>query len=233
MTPDPRQDPPLVVQRVALALREHADYLDNLPPGGEALRGPYWYREGVHAAADLLRDRADRLDGTPAPTGSPDADTARQARVAELAATLTRGGADQDTIDRLISAVAEQTGAAIDDARLLEPILRWCVVPGCLREFDTNASMNGRTPARPEWAYTGWRLLHCSGVHPAGGYVCPTHADAVAAHTARRTNTNPGVLVQAECTCGAWSTDGLGIHWHGAARGLWEQHLLEELGAFA
>lgn len=38
---------------------EDAQYLDSLPPGGEALRGPYWYREGVHEAANLLRDRCD------------------------------------------------------------------------------------------------------------------------------------------------------------------------------
>lgn len=48
--------------RDAEVLRTAADKLDALPPGGEALKGPVWYREGVHDAADLCRDWADRAD---------------------------------------------------------------------------------------------------------------------------------------------------------------------------
>jgi hypothetical protein len=48
--------------RDAEVLRISADKLDALPPGGEALKGPYWYRQGVHDAADLARDWADQAD---------------------------------------------------------------------------------------------------------------------------------------------------------------------------
>ena len=48
--------------RDAEVLRTAADKLDALPPGGEALKGPVWYREGIHDAADLCRDWADRAD---------------------------------------------------------------------------------------------------------------------------------------------------------------------------
>ncbi|TSB32075.1 hypothetical protein [Streptomyces benahoarensis] len=47
---------------VVLRLRERADYLDALPPGGEALVGPYWYQQGIHDAAGLLRDEVDRIE---------------------------------------------------------------------------------------------------------------------------------------------------------------------------
>jgi hypothetical protein len=45
-----------VCEQVEKVLNTAADQLDALPPGGEALKGPYWYRQGVHDAADLLRD---------------------------------------------------------------------------------------------------------------------------------------------------------------------------------
>lgn len=51
-----------VEQHVALRLNEQADRLDSLPPSGEALQGPYWFRDGIHNAADLLRDEADRIE---------------------------------------------------------------------------------------------------------------------------------------------------------------------------
>jgi hypothetical protein len=56
--------------RDAEVLRTAADKLDALPPGGEALKGPVWYREGIHDAADLCRDwagRADNMDGFTGP----------------------------------------------------------------------------------------------------------------------------------------------------------------------
>ena len=43
----------------AEALRDAAEYIEALPPGGEALSGEYWYRSGLTDAAHILRDRAD------------------------------------------------------------------------------------------------------------------------------------------------------------------------------
>jgi hypothetical protein len=51
-----------IAHRDAEVLRTAADKLDALPPGGEALKGPLWYREGVHDAAGLCRDWADQAD---------------------------------------------------------------------------------------------------------------------------------------------------------------------------
>jgi len=51
-----------IAHRDAEVLRTAADKLDALPPGGEALKGPVWYREGVHDAAGLCRDWADQAD---------------------------------------------------------------------------------------------------------------------------------------------------------------------------
>lgn len=46
------------------ALDKLADTLENLPSGGEALKGPHWYREGVKAAAAIARDEAYHLRPT-------------------------------------------------------------------------------------------------------------------------------------------------------------------------
>lgn len=54
--------------RDAEVLRISAEKLDTLPPGGEALKGPQWYRQGVHDAADLCRDWADHADHGDGPT---------------------------------------------------------------------------------------------------------------------------------------------------------------------
>lgn len=35
--------------------------LENLPRGGESLKGPYWYRQGVEDAAVIARDKALKL----------------------------------------------------------------------------------------------------------------------------------------------------------------------------
>jgi hypothetical protein len=39
----------------AETLDRFADKLDALPPGGEALSGPYWYRDGLRDAASMAR----------------------------------------------------------------------------------------------------------------------------------------------------------------------------------
>jgi hypothetical protein len=58
-----------IAHRDAEVLRTAADKLDALPPGGEALKGPYWYRDGIHTAADLCRDWADHADNMDGFTG--------------------------------------------------------------------------------------------------------------------------------------------------------------------
>ncbi|CAM3456576.1 hypothetical protein [Stackebrandtia soli] len=59
-------DPESIVRAVrpiiaAEALRAAAEHIEALPPGGEALSGPYWYRSGLTDAAAILRDRADEM----------------------------------------------------------------------------------------------------------------------------------------------------------------------------
>lgn len=152
------------------------------------------------------------------------------ATAAELANTITRAGATPDDVQHLIAAVTDQAREEIRDRHLREPILHTCITPTCLRQFDMNARMSGRSPARPEWSGNNWRQLRGSAIHPADGYVCPDHADLLIAHMARRIEPYTRGRINVRCTCGQWSTSGLGITWHGAARGLWEQHLLEEMG---
>lgn len=66
-------------------LNAAADRLDKLPVGGEALKGPYWYRQGVHDAANLLRDWADASGAATAERDrDPDEDGDLQERIATL-----------------------------------------------------------------------------------------------------------------------------------------------------
>lgn len=55
---DPREYKATLDRYAAQILTQFASYLDNLPAGGEALKGPYWYRNGIKDAADLARDKA-------------------------------------------------------------------------------------------------------------------------------------------------------------------------------
>lgn len=118
-----------------------------------------------------------------------------------------------------------------DAANRLAPSLRGCLVPGCLAQFDVMAAMTGLEPVSPSWSGKGWQIIRGSAVHAAGGHVCPAHADQFAAHFPTRIEPQVPGRVEGRCSCGKWSTDGLDLTWHGAARGLWEQHLLEEIGA--
>lgn len=105
------------------------------------------------------------------------------------------------------------------------PVLRNCLVPGCLRQYDARAGLAGHPPARPSWSAEGWHTLGTgSAVHPAGGHICPDHAALIAAHMPQRDEQLREGRVFARCSCGDWSTGGW--RWHGAARGLWEEHLL-------
>ena len=125
---------------------------------------------------------------------------------------------------------AEWALALFDAANRLAPSLRGCLVPGCLAQFDTMAAMNGHTPARPEWSAKGWHAIFGTGAHPAGGHICPEHTDLLEVHRPRRAEPDVPGGAEVECGCG-WSTRGLCLTWHGAVRGLWEQHLLQEIGA--
>jgi len=48
----------------AEALTRFADKVDALPPGGEALKGEVWYRDGLRDAATIARDDAAALRTT-------------------------------------------------------------------------------------------------------------------------------------------------------------------------
>lgn len=59
---EPRAFKAALDRYAAQVLTQHADFLENLPPGGEALKGPHWYRNGITDAAGLARDKADWYD---------------------------------------------------------------------------------------------------------------------------------------------------------------------------
>lgn len=104
------------------------------------------------------------------------------------------------------------------------PALRFCLVPTCLRQFDIASWMDSRRPLqRPAWSGKGWKQVR-PPVPLSSGHVCPEHAWLVTAHMPRRSEPSYPGRVGIVCTCGGWLTEW--HHWHGAARGLWEQHLL-------
>lgn len=106
------------------------------------------------------------------------------------------------------------------------PVLRTCLVPGCLRQFDAMATMAG-SPMRPEWSGQGWCTLGAGSIFPAGGHICPDHKDLVTSHWPRRLKLPSGRWSVA-CPCG-WSP--VPQRWHRLVAALWEQHLLTEAGA--
>ncbi|MFJ5740046.1 hypothetical protein [Streptomyces microflavus] len=106
------------------------------------------------------------------------------------------------------------------------PVLRTCLVPGCLHQFDVMATMAG-SPARPEWSGEGWCTLGSGSIFPAGGHICPDHKDLVTDHWPRRLEVPSGRWSVA-CPCG-WSP--VPQRWHRLVAALWEQHLLTETGA--
>jgi DNA polymerase III epsilon subunit-like protein len=116
-----------------------------------------------------------------------------------------------------------------DAANRWMAVLRGCIVPGCLAQFDSMAAMAGHTPARPAWSGKGWQQIRGTGAHPAGAHICPAHTDLIDTHRPRRGESDIPGGVEVECACG-WSTRGLLLTWHGATRGMWEQHLIEAMG---
>lgn len=109
--------------------------------------------------------------------------------------------------------------------------LRNCLVPGCLAQYDAVAALTGEQPARPEWSSEGWLTVRSAApVFPAGAHICPKHSGLVKEHLPCRAPAEEGHL-RAVCACGDWSSPPL--RWHRAVRGLWEEHLLDALGADA
>jgi hypothetical protein len=105
------------------------------------------------------------------------------------------------------------------------PSLRNCLYPGCIREFDMAARMNGRPPARPSWAGDGWRTLGSAAVG-GGGHICPDHVAIVTAHMARPVEAPNGRWMVA-CACEWMSRPQT---YGGLLRPLREEHLLLAAG---
>lgn len=139
-----------------------------------------------------------------------------------------------DAVGRLLElvdvAAAERAGIVpqdavadvINEALLSQPSLRHCLFPGCLREFDMAARMEGREPARPSWSGDGWHQAR--GISP--GHICPDHVQAVTEHLGRPIELPNGKWT-VHCACG-WELAPQA--WGGLLRPLWEQHLLTATG---
>lgn len=112
---------------------------------------------------------------------------------------------------------------AIHEALLSQPSLRNCLYPGCLREFDMTARMNGREPARPAWSGDGWHQVTRG---PSTGSLCPDHVAIVTAHLPRTVDLPNGRWMVA-CACDWTSRPQT---YGGLLRPLWEEHLLLAAG---
>lgn len=137
--------------------------------------------------------------------------------------------------DLLLSMIAPKTAAlanttpedavanAIHEALINQPSLRRCLHPGCLREFDMTARMNGQEPARPSWSGDGWHQVTRGIAH---GALCPDHVHVVTAHMPRTVELPEGRWT-VDCACGWLPAP---VTWHGLLKAMWEQHLLTVTG---
>lgn len=119
----------------------------------------------------------------------------------------------------LLSEVDRLTAEAEEDRRALieQPVLRHCVYPGCLREFDASAALSGR-PTRESWSGKGWFQVRVLNSH-----ICPDHAHVVAEDAHRpqwRHGDGPSVLV---CAC---SWESVPVRWRGYGIEAWKDHVL-------
>lgn len=112
---------------------------------------------------------------------------------------------------------------AIRESVVNAPSLRNCLYPGCLREFDMTARMNGREPARPSWSGDGWHQVTRG---PSPGSLCPDHVDIVTQHLPRTVDLPNGRWMVA-CACDWQSRPQT---YGGLMRPLWEEHLLLAAG---
>ncbi|NUS82709.1 MAG: hypothetical protein HOY75_08145 [Streptomyces sp.] len=99
---EPRTFTAALDRYAAQVLKEFADYVDRLPPDGQALKGKYWYLEGRRETADMAREKAEayRYDA--------------ENRIKE------QGAATMSDQDRVISA-QELEGVTITAAQPLAP----------------------------------------------------------------------------------------------------------------
>lgn len=112
---------------------------------------------------------------------------------------------------------------AIAEALLNQPSLRMCLYPGCIREFDMTARMNGWKPANPAWSGDGWHQVTRG---PSPGSLCPDHVDIVTQHLPRTVDVPNGRWMVA-CACGWMSSPQT---YRGLLKPLWEEHLLTMAG---
>lgn len=61
-TVEPRTFVAALDRHAAQVLRTFADYVDNLPPDGQALKGEYWYLNGRRETADMAREKAEQYE---------------------------------------------------------------------------------------------------------------------------------------------------------------------------
>ena len=99
-----------------------------------------------------------------------------------------------------------------------QAVLKFCLFPGCLREFDMAARMNGKPPARSSWSGDGWVHMRPTILT---GYVCPDHAPLIAKH--RITWKRAGADIDIACSCG-WNSPT--ARWRGVPEAAWQEHLL-------
>lgn len=112
---------------------------------------------------------------------------------------------------------------AIRESVVNAPALRNCLYPGCIREFDIAARINGKEPTRPSWSGEGWYQVTRG---PANGHVCPDHVAVVTEHLPRTVDL-PNGRWMAACTCEWMSRPQT---YGGLLRPLWEEHLLLSVG---
>lgn len=144
------------------------------------------------------------------------AKTAARDRLLELVSptdAASRGTTPEEAVDN-----------AIRESVVNAPSLRNCLYPGCLREFDMTARMNGREPARPEWSGDGWHQVTRG---PSTGSLCPDHVDIVTQHLPRTVHL-PNGRWMVTCACDWMSRPQT---YGGLLRPLWEEHLLTATGA--
>ncbi|MFD0032566.1 hypothetical protein ACFVJK_30715 [Streptomyces sp. NPDC127172] len=141
-----------------------------------------------------------------------------------------RPTAQQELITSLRDEVARLTAEleASHTARLNEPILRHCLYPRCLREYDVNATLCGRDPDRPTWSGKGWLQ-----VRQLDGDICPDHAHVVGnqvapgPHLPRWSYGSGDAPSTLRCPCG-W--DSPPVRWRRYATEAWKNHILAAEG---
>lgn len=101
--------------------------------------------------------------------------------------------------------------------------LRTCLVPGCMKQYESTAALTGQEPSRPEWSGKGWHTVPSS---PARGHVCPEHLTIVTQHLPRTVDL-PNGRWMVSCACEWMSRPQT---YGGLLRPLWEEHLLLTAG---